>query len=88
MGTAPPARAPKERKEKPRPERPRKPRPSELELVERTIQERELELADLERRLAEDWGDVDLLAAHRATRDELQGLLERWEALFESAQQA
>ena len=28
-----------------------------------TIQERELELADLERRLAEDWGDVDLLAA-------------------------
>ena len=40
-----------------------------------------------ERRLAEDWGDVDLLAAHRATRDELQGLLERWETLFESAQQ-
>ena len=38
----------------------------QLELVERTIQERELELADLERRLAEDWG-VDLLAAHRAT---------------------
>ena len=83
---APPEPAPKERREKPKPERPRPPRPSELELVERTIQERELALAELERRLAEDWSDVDLLAAHRATRDELQGLLARWETLFESAQ--
>ena len=84
-GAAPP---PKERKEKPRPERPKPPRPSELELVEGSIQERELELADLERRLAEDWGDVDTLAAHKAARDELQRLLERWEQLFDSAQQA
>jgi ATP-binding cassette, subfamily F, member 3 len=82
---APPA--PKERKEKPRAEKPKRPRPSELELVEGSIQERELELADLERRLAEDWGDVDLLAAHKAAREDLQSLLTRWEELFESAQQ-
>ena len=69
------------------PERPKPVRPSELELVEGSIQERELELADLERRLAEDWGDVATLAAHKAARDELQRLLERWEELFESAQQ-
>ena len=55
--------------------------------VESSIQERELEIADLERRLAEDWGDADILAAHKVAREELQGLLERWEQLFESAQQ-
>jgi ATP-binding cassette subfamily F protein 3 len=84
---APPAPAPKERKEKPRPEKPKPRRQSELELVESSIQERELEIADLERRLAEDWNDAETLAAHKAARDQLQGLLERWEQLFESAQQ-
>ena len=78
---------PKERKEKPRPEKPKPPRRSELDLVESSIQERELEIADLERRLAEDWGDAEILAAHKVAREELQGLLERWEQLFESAQQ-
>jgi hypothetical protein len=29
---------------------------------------------------------VDLIAAHRRERDELQALLERWERLFEQAQ--
>ena len=72
---------------KPRVEKPKRPRASELELVEGSIQERELELADLERRLAEDWADVDLLSAHKAAREELQSLLARWEELFESAQQ-
>ena len=62
--------------------------PSELQRIEASIQERELELAELERRLAEDWGDAETLAAHKAARDDLQGLLERWEQLFESAQQA
>jgi ATP-binding cassette subfamily F protein 3 len=84
--TSPPP-APKERKEKPRAERPKAPRPSELDRIETAIQERELELAALEQRLAEDWADVDTLAAHKAARDDLQGLLERWEQLFESAQQ-
>ena len=64
-----------------------RPAASELELVESSIQERELEIADLERRLAEDWGDAEILAAHKVAREELQGLLERWEQLFESAQQ-
>jgi ATP-binding cassette, subfamily F, member 3 len=84
---APAAPVPKERKEKPRPEKPKPPRRSELDLVESSIQERELEIADLERRLAEDWGDAEILAAHKVAREELQGLLERWEQLFESAQQ-
>ena len=63
------------------------PRPSELEQIETSIQARELELAELEQRLAEDWGDVETLATHKVARDDLQALLERWEQLFESAQQ-
>ena len=39
----------------------------------------------LERKLAEDWADVDVVAAHRRARDELQELLGRWEQLFERA---
>jgi ATP-binding cassette subfamily F protein 3 len=58
-------------------------RPSELERLESEIAEREASVADLERRLAEDWGDLDMLTAHRRARDELQGLLARWEELFE-----
>jgi ATP-binding cassette, subfamily F, member 3 len=60
--------------------------PSELELLEGEIERREAALGELEARLAEDWGDVDTLAAHRRARDELQGLLARWEALFEKTQ--
>jgi ATP-binding cassette subfamily F protein 3 len=61
-------------------------RPSELERVEAEIAQREQAVADLERRLAEDWADVELLTAHRAARDELQALLDRWETLFDQAQ--
>jgi ATP-binding cassette subfamily F protein 3 len=82
---APPAQ--KERKEKAKVEKPKAQRPTELEQIESSIQARELEIAELERRLTDDWGDVDLLAAHKAARDDLQRLLERWEQLFESAQQ-
>jgi ATP-binding cassette subfamily F protein 3 len=64
----------------------RKTPPSALERIEAEIAERETAVADLERRLAEDWGDVETLAAHRQARDELQELLQRWEALFERAQ--
>ena len=71
---------------KPRAERPKPQGPSPLEHVEREIAAQEETVAALERRLAEDWGNVELLAAHTAARDELQGLLERWEALFEEAQ--
>ena len=74
------------RKEKPRPQRPRAPRPSELERLEGEISRQEEAVAELERRLSEDWSDVSTLAAHRSARDELQGLISRWERLFEEAQ--
>jgi ATP-binding cassette subfamily F protein 3 len=61
-------------------------KPSELERVEAAIAAREQEVAELEARLAQDWGDVEALAAHRRARDELQSLLVRWEELFEKAQ--
>jgi ATP-binding cassette subfamily F protein 3 len=71
---------------KTRPERPKPEGPTELLRVEEQIARQEKTVADLERRLAEDWGDVELLSAHRAARDELQALLDRWERLFEQAQ--
>ena len=77
------ARPPQVRKEKPRVA---KPRPSELEQVEASIQARELELAELERKLADDWGNAEVLEAHKAAREDLTELLERWESLFEAAQ--
>jgi len=77
---------PRVRKEKPRPQRERAPRPSELERLEAQISSQEEAVAALERRLADDWSDVDALAAHRQARDELQGLISRWEQLFEEAQ--
>ena len=85
---APAARELKPRKEKPnaakRAEKPR--RPTELERIEAEIAERETRVAELERRLSEDWSDVDVLAEHRRARDDLQALLQQWEALFERAQ--
>src|SRR5205823_3511162 len=60
--------------------------PSELERVEAEIAEREAAVAELERELAVDWNDVDLLARHRRAREELRALLQRWETLFERAQ--
>jgi len=59
--------------------------PSELERIEAEIAARERAVAELEDRLAKDWNDVELLAAHRSARDELQALLQRWERLFERA---
>ena len=76
----------RERKSKPRPVATTRSRPSELERLEAEIAGREAEVADLERRLADDWGDVDLLAAHRAARVQLESLLERWERAFEASQ--
>jgi ATP-binding cassette subfamily F protein 3 len=84
---AAPPPAPEPKPEKPQKQRqPRKPAPSELERIEAQIAERESIVADLERRLAEDWNDIETLAAHRQARDELQALLQRWETAFERAQ--
>jgi ATP-binding cassette subfamily F protein 3 len=78
---------PPPRREKPKPSpRPRPRRPSELEALESEIEQHEAAVAALERRLSEDWSDVEVLAAHRRARDELQGLISRWERLFEEAQ--
>jgi ATP-binding cassette subfamily F protein 3 len=57
--------------------------PSELEVLEGEIERQEATVAELESRLAEDWGDVKTLAAHERARDELRRLLTRWEELFE-----
>ncbi len=62
----------------PRPPR-RKP---DVERLEAEIEAKELEVRDLERRLAEDWANVDTAAAYRRARDELDALLESWEALL------
>ena len=59
--------------------------PSQLERIEAEIASREEQVAELERLLAEDWSDVDTVAAHRRVRDELQSLLSQWEELFESS---
>jgi ATP-binding cassette, subfamily F, member 3 len=78
----PPVPEPTAEKPKPRP-KPRPARPTELERLEAEIAGSEAEVAELERRLAEDWQDVDTIAAHRRARDELQRLLARWEALYD-----
>src|SRR6185312_7337007 len=74
---AEPAPEPRIRKEKPKQQR--APRPSELEELEGRIGRQEEAVAELERRLADDWSDVDALAAHRQAREELQRLISRWE---------
>ena len=80
----PPEPAKRARKPASAPARPH--RPSELERIESEIAAREQAVTELEQRLAEDWGNAETLAAHRAARDELQALLARWEQLFEQAQ--
>jgi ATP-binding cassette subfamily F protein 3 len=81
------AAAPPEPKpeKKPKPAKPRAKRPSELERLETEIAARESEVADLEQKLATDWTNVEVLAAHKSSRDALQALLTRWEQLFEQA---
>jgi ATP-binding cassette, subfamily F, member 3 len=74
---------PPARKEQPKPRRERPPRPNELEQLEGRISQQEEAVAELEKRLADDWSDVETLAAHRQARDELQNLISRWERLFE-----
>ena len=72
--------------DKPKAERPRPRGPSPLELVEREIARCEERVAELEGRLAQDWANIDLVAAHRAAREDLAALIGRWEALFDEAQ--
>ena len=66
--------------------RPARARPTELDEVEKRIAVLETSVAELEGRLAESWTDMDLLASYTAGREELDGLLARWEVLFAEAQ--
>jgi ATP-binding cassette subfamily F protein 3 len=84
--TAPPVEREPARREKPAGPGPEKRSPSKLELLEAEITGVEARIAELERTLADDWTNMDALSAHRAARDELVTLLERWEALFAEAQ--
>jgi ATP-binding cassette subfamily F protein 3 len=83
---APAAPSPPKREKPRRPPRASRPKPSALELVELEVARAEERVADLEQKLAVDWADVDLLAAHRDAREDLAALLERWESVFEEAQ--
>ena len=72
----------------PKPERPKraaKPKPSALDLVEAEVEKAEARLAEVEQKLAADWSDVELVAAHKRARDELDTLLRRWESLFQGS---
>ena len=74
----------KPKREKPARERPKAPTP--IELLEREIARTEERIADLERQLADDWTNVDLVNAHRAARDDLGGAARRaGRRLFEEA---
>ncbi|HET7744941.1 MAG TPA: ABC-F family ATP-binding cassette domain-containing protein [Gaiellaceae bacterium] len=64
--------------------KPKRRAPSELDTLEARIAETEARVGELEGRIAADWSNMDLLTAHRAARDELQGLLSRWEELFDA----
>jgi len=79
-------KAEKAAKPKAKPAAKAKPRRSELERIEAEIAAREAEVAALEAKLADDWANVDILTAHKRSRDALTALLERWEELFEQAQ--
>ncbi len=82
----PTPRKPKRQAARPKPS-PAK-RVTELQLVEAEIAATEARVAELEGKLADDWANMNVLAAHRAARDELQALLERWETLFDDASSA
>jgi ATP-binding cassette subfamily F protein 3 len=85
--TAPsPVPAPAIRPKRERPQRPTKVKPTALELVELEVARAEERIAELEQKLAADWGDASLLTAHREAREDLALLLERWESVFEEAQ--
>jgi ATP-binding cassette subfamily F protein 3 len=71
-------------KKEPKPRRQKTSQKQEpLELLEREIEEQEALIARIEGKLAEDWGDADTVAAHRAAREELQSLLARWEQMLD-----
>jgi ATP-binding cassette subfamily F protein 3 len=51
--------------------------------LEAQIEAQEQVIAGLENELADDWSDIDRIAAHKRARAELHALLERWESLVD-----
>jgi ATP-binding cassette subfamily F protein 3 len=62
---------------------PAEPTVDPLRELEAKIEAQELVIGQLEQGLADDWNDVDRIAAHRRAREELHSLLARWEALVD-----
>jgi ATPase subunit of ABC transporter with duplicated ATPase domains len=81
----PPPKPKRERPARPANRRQKPPAPTALELVEREVERAEARVAELEQKLAEDWGDVELVASHKTAREDLEALLKRWETLFDSS---
>ena len=59
--------------------KPAAPKRDPLADLERRVEEQEQVVAALESKLAEDWSDVDAIAAHRRAREQLVSLLAEWE---------
>jgi ATP-binding cassette subfamily F protein 3 len=74
---------PSPKSRKPLAEAPTKREPDRLAELEAQIEAQEALIGRLEQKLAQDWGDVDTIAAHRRARLELQALLARWEQLVD-----
>jgi ATP-binding cassette subfamily F protein 3 len=89
VAAPPPAEPPKARKPaRVVAPRPQQRAPTELELLEAEIAANEERVAELEKKLADDWTNMDVLAAHKTSREELRNLLALWERLFEAAQRS
>jgi ATP-binding cassette subfamily F protein 3 len=79
---APPTEPKARAKRAPKPAAPRR---DPLADLERRVEEQERLVAALESKLAEDWSDVDAIAAHRRAREQLVSLLDEWEQLVDDA---
>ncbi len=76
-----PAPAPKAEK----PAKPAKPArtPQKLTQLETDIEKQQRLVEKLEAKLAEDWTDVDTIAAHKRARDDLSAMFAQWEAMVD-----
>ncbi len=82
-GSRPSPAEPKPKAEKaPKPVKPARPS-RKLEQLEANIESQQKLVEKLEAKLAEDWTDVDTIAAHKRARDDLAALFERWEAMVD-----
>ncbi len=76
---------PLRRRRREKPAKPAKPArtPQKLTQLETDIEKQQRLVEKLEAKLAEDWTDVDTIAAHKRARDDLADMFERWEAMVD-----